>query len=194
MESLKNTVLAFLIGLLCFATNAISSENGIILNQNRHTGISETYTHDDIKRSVFAEANRIDGLSQVLSIKEVRPDYEFLAGVVRNAARAGTQSFKSFSAFKRALGPAGSGKAWHHIVEQNPANIAKFGVESIHTTGNLIKLPHGAGLIHAKISGHYSSIQRFTGGKTVRQWLNTKSFEFQRNYGLQKLKEFGWAP
>ena len=49
MESPKNTVLAFLISLLCFATNAISSENEIILNQNRHTGISETYIHDNIK-------------------------------------------------------------------------------------------------------------------------------------------------
>lgn len=110
------------------------------------------------------------------------------------AARTGTQSFKSFSAFKRAMGPAGKGKAWHHIVEQNPANIAKFGPEAIHNTGNLMKLPHGAGTIHAKISGHYSSIQGFTGGKTVRQWLNTKSFDFQRNYGLKKLKEFGWTP
>lgn len=116
------------------------------------------------------------------------------SGVRSIAPGGGVQSFQSFSAFKRAMGPAGPGKAWHHIVEQNPANLGKFGADVIHTTSNVIKLPHGAGSIHAKISGHYSSIQRYTGGKTVRKWLNTKSFEFQRNYGIQKLKEFGWTP
>lgn len=48
----------------------------------------------------------------------------------------GSQSFKSFSAFKKAMGPAGKGKAWHHIVEQNPANIARFEPEAIHKLKN----------------------------------------------------------
>ena len=29
-------------------------------------------------------------------------------------------------------------------------------------------------------------------GLTVRQWLNTKSFEEQYEYGIKMLKEFGW--
>ena len=89
--------------------------------------------------------------------------------------------------------PAGQGQAWHHIVEQTPGNIAKFGNELIHNTENLIRLPHGAGSIHAKISGYYSSKDFFTGGKTVRQWLSTQSFEEQYEFGVQILKKFGWT-
>ncbi len=55
-----------------------------------------------------------------------------------------------------------------------------------------MKLPHGAGSIHAKISGHYSSKQLFTNGQTVRQWLSTQSYEAQYNYGTKMLKQFGW--
>ncbi|MEM0942124.1 MAG: hypothetical protein AAGI25_20385, partial [Bacteroidota bacterium] len=113
---------------------------------------------------------------------------------IRRVARGVTQSFKSFSAFKRAMGPAGPGKAWHHIVEQNPANIAKFGAEAIHTMDNMIKLPHGAGSIHARISGFYSSKQAFTGGQTVRQWLSTQSYQAQYDFGIKTLKQFGWTP
>lgn len=74
----------------------------------------------------------------------------------------------------------------------NAANIAKFGVNKIHNINNLIKLPHGKGTIHAQISGFYSSIQRFTNGKRVRDWLSNKNFDGQFNYGLEKLKDFGW--
>jgi hypothetical protein len=103
-----------------------------------------------------------------------------------------SRGFSSFSAFKRAMGNAGEGKAWHHIVEQTPSNVVKFGAENIHNTNNLMKLPHGKASIHAKISGYYSSKQFFTGGKTVREWLSTQSYEYQYNFGIQKLKEFGW--
>ena len=88
-------------------------------------------------------------------------------------AKGRAQGFNSFSAFKRAMGPAGTGQAWHHVVEQTPGNIATFGNQTVHNSGNLIKLPHGAGTIHARVSGHYSSIQPFTNGQTVRQWLST---------------------
>ncbi|WP_197421738.1 hypothetical protein [Prevotella sp. DNF00663] len=64
----------------------------------------------------------------------------------------------------------------------------------IHNTNNLIKLPHGAGSIHAKVSGYYSSIQPFTGGKTVRQWLSTQSYDAQYKFGIETLKKFGWNP
>lgn len=90
------------------------------------------------------------------------------------------------------MGPAGPGQAWHHIVEQTPGNLAKFGNQTIHNTGNLMKLPHGAGSIHARVSGYYSSIQPFTGGQTVRQWLSTQSYQSQYNFGIKTLKQFGW--
>ena len=114
-------------------------------------------------------------------------------GVAVGGVKAGAQGFTSFSAFKRAMGPAGPGKAWHHIVEQTPGNVAKFGSQTIHNTGNLMKLPSGAGSIHAQVSGYYSSIQPFTGGLTVRQWLSTQSYQAQYNFGIQTLTKFGWV-
>lgn len=103
-------------------------------------------------------------------------------------------SFSSFSAFKRAMGPAGPGQAWHHVIEQNASNVAKFGPEAIHNTGNLMKLPHGAGSIHAKVSGFYSSKQPFTAGQTVRQWVGNQSYQQQYDFGIKTLNQFGWKP
>ena len=79
-------------------------------------------------------------------------------------------------------------------MEQGGGNVQRFGAEAIHNTNNLIKLPHGKGSIHNKISGFYSSKQRFTNGKTVRQWLRNKPFKEQYEFGIQKLKDFGWTP
>lgn len=107
------------------------------------------------------------------------------------ATQAGSQGFRSFTAFKRAMGPAGPGQAWHHIVEQTPGNIARFGPETIHNTANLVKLPHGAGSIHARVSGLYSSIRPDITGSTsltVRQWLGTQSFEVQSAFGQRAVQ------
>ncbi|MBL7758264.1 MAG: hypothetical protein JNL59_12750, partial [Chitinophagaceae bacterium] len=81
----------------------------------------------------------------------------FTGGISGWFRKAGGTGFNSFNEFKSVYGSAGKGKAWHHIVEQNPANIAKFGAQRIHNTENLIRLEHGAGSIHAKVSGYYSS-------------------------------------
>jgi hypothetical protein len=92
------------------------------------------------------------------------------------------------------MGPAGPGQAWHHIVEQTPGNIARFGAEAVHNTGNLVPLAHGAGSIHARISGLYSSIRpAITGSNTltVRQWLSTQSFEAQAAFGRQAIENVG---
>ena len=100
-----------------------------------------------------------------------------------DAARGG---FKSFSSLKRALGPAGEGKQWHHIVEQS--QVGRFGPEAIHNVDNVVAIPTD---IHRKISGFYSSKQPFTGDQTVRQWLSGQSFEQQRAFGEQVLRNFG---
>ena len=120
--------------------------------------------------------------------------------VVQNGANIITNNtgsgYNSFNAFKYAQGPAGSGMAWHHIVEQNPTNISSFGSQAINNTSNLIRLPSGVGLLHQRISGYYSSIQPLVTGSdtlTVRQWLQTKSFEFQWNFGIELIMRFGGA-
>ncbi len=61
----------------------------------------------------------------------------------------------------------------------------------LHNTRNLIKPEDTKGSIHRKISGYYSSKQDFSRPLTVREWLSKKSFEYQYNYGIDKLKEFG---
>ena len=107
--------------------------------------------------------------------------------VTPNAAR----SFGSFSALKRYLGSPGTGNQWHHIVEQTPGNIQRFGAEAIHTTDNVVAIPASVHVGKGSISAFYSSIQPGTGGLTVRRWLSTQSLAEQRQYGLDVLKKFG---
>ena len=70
---------------------------------------------------------------------------------------------------------------WHHIGEQSQIKNSRvwFAPEQIHNVGNVIALPSGKGSIHSEISRYYSSKNLFTGGKTVRDWLSTKSFKEQ---------------
>ena len=58
------------------------------------------------------------------------------------------QGFQTFGEFKRTMGVAGSGLAWHHIVGQTTSNLQRFGAEAIHNTANLVRLEHGTGSIH----------------------------------------------
>jgi RHS repeat-associated protein len=105
------------------------------------------------------------------------------------------QSGKGFSTFndaKKALGSAGDGKAWHHIVEQNQIGNSGFSATNINNTKNLVSVESGfSGSIHSQVSGHYSSIQQYTNGQTVRQWLSGQSFQEQFEYGLQQLSKYG---
>src|SRR5262249_51248765 len=52
----------------------------------------------------------------------------------------GHRAWGSFSGFKSAMGPAGPGKEWHHIIEQTPRNVTRFGGEALHNTENIITL------------------------------------------------------
>ncbi len=104
------------------------------------------------------------------------------------------QGFKTFSEFKKAVGTAGTGQAWHHIVGQTTSNLRRFGAQAIHNTGNLVRLPHGKGSIHQEISNFYSSVQpELTGASdiTVREWIGTQSFEEQQDFGIRVIRAFG---
>lgn len=104
------------------------------------------------------------------------------------------KGYKTFESFKNANGNAGDNQAWHHIVEQHSDNIAKFGAENIHNTGNLVNIPGGyKGSLHSKITGLYNSKNfEITGNttQTVRQWLSTQSFDAQYQFGVEKLLAF----
>ncbi|MEG4334953.1 hypothetical protein QUB40_23880 [Microcoleus sp. AT9_A2] len=104
------------------------------------------------------------------------------------------QGFQTFGEFKRTMGVAGSGLAWHHIVGQTTSNLQRFGAEAIHNTGNLVRLEHGTGSIHQEITNFYNSVQpELTGTNTltVRGWLSTQSFAEQQNFGIRVIIAFG---
>ncbi|HEY4640546.1 MAG TPA: hypothetical protein VII75_04325, partial [Thermoanaerobaculia bacterium] len=100
-------------------------------------------------------------------------------------------AFDSFRAFKKWAGDAGTDFDWHHIVEQNPGNIKAFGKKAIQNSVNLFKVLKNVHRGKGSISAYYSSKQAFTAGLTVRQWLATKSYAEQFEFGMQVLKTFG---
>ena len=106
------------------------------------------------------------------------------------------EGFPSFDAFKKTsleelllkhFGPAGDGKEYHHIVEQGGANEDNIPAEELHSTENIIPLP---GPIHDLVSAKYSK-EYDEAGITVRQWLQTQSFDEQYKYGLKVLRDVG---
>ncbi|WP_342374528.1 hypothetical protein NVS55_24625 [Myxococcus stipitatus] len=110
-----------------------------------------------------------------------------VSGATSTSGPTGGKSYSSFKSFKRAMGRAGPGKEWHHIVEQTDGNVGRFGPKSLHNTENIVALDKD---LHSKISALYSSIQyRVTGSRTmtVRDWLRGQSFEAQRDFGLRAL-------
>lgn len=97
------------------------------------------------------------------------------------------RSWGSFSGLRNALGSAGAGKQWHHIVEQTPGNVARFGPHALHNTQNVIPLEEA---LHLRLSAFYSrKVAGITGSTelTVRQWLSTQSYEAQQRFGLMAL-------
>ncbi|QAT85509.1 putative lipoprotein [Corallococcus coralloides] len=104
----------------------------------------------------------------------------------------GARSWNSFSALKRARGPAGQGKQWHHIVEQTDGNVRRFGPQALHNTENVIAIDEA---VHLEISRYYSSKDiAVTGGQTIRQWLSSQSLQAQRDFGIKTLIRVGAVP
>ncbi len=109
------------------------------------------------------------------------------SGATPSAGPPGMKSYSSFKSFKRAMGPAGPGKEWHHIVEQTDGNVGRFGPKAIHNTENVIALDKE---LHTRVSAFYSS-KRFditNTMQTVREWMRTQSFEAQRDFGLRAVE------
>ncbi len=105
-----------------------------------------------------------------------------------NTASQGAQSFNSFKTLKRALGPAGDGRVYHHIVEQRKTNVARFGAQAIHNTANVVNVPRE---VNVRLNALYSSKRPDITGSTtlrVREWLNTKSYADHQAFGLRALE------
>ncbi|MEO8300101.1 MAG: hypothetical protein ABI574_20100, partial [Burkholderiales bacterium] len=99
-------------------------------------------------------------------------------------------SFNSGRELRAAMSPA-PGEQIHHIVEQTPSNVARFGEGAIHNTANALPVAGDLHIGKGSISAFYSSKQPFTEGMTVRQWLRPQSFDEQYQFGTQILRDFG---
>jgi hypothetical protein len=80
---------------------------------------------------------------------------------------------------------AGSGQQYHHIVTQGGANATKIPAEQLQNTDNVIRLPT---LLHEAVNGEYSRRRRGT-NMTEYQWLQTQSYDVQREEGLRILRK-----
>ena len=99
------------------------------------------------------------------------------------------QGYASFDQLKNAVGTAGDGNDWHHIVEQSQIAKSGFSAEQIHNTSNIVAIDHAT---HMKITGYYNTKSfDFTSGLSVRDWLSGQSFEVQYEFGVGVLKNFG---
>ena len=143
---------------------------------------------------LFIGTGEAKAATETLEIANILEKGAKIAEEARTLGKTATaleEGYETFNAFKKANGSAGKGYAWHHIVEQNPSNIEKFGNRAIHTESNLVKLPHGKETLHSKVSGYYSRKAPFTKGR-VRDVVNKMSYEDQYNHGVEILKKFGW--
>jgi hypothetical protein len=101
-----------------------------------------------------------------------------------NPLRGGV-GYNSFDALKSALGSAGPGRVWHHIVEQCQGKCTRstFPSKMINNTKNVVAVPKE---VNQRIADFYS--RTVPGTKmTLRDWLSKKSFKEQHEYGKKLL-------
>ena len=119
----------------------------------------------------------------------IRGGVAYVSGqAVTGSSIAAPIGFSTFSKLKEFIGSPGDGNQWHHIVEQ--CQIAKSGFTStmIHATNNIYAVSAD---VHRQISAYYSSIQEFSNGMRVRDWLAGQGFDEQYKFGIEVLKMFG---
>lgn len=134
-----------LIILCCFQLSIIPvSASPVIFDQDHHICISEIYTYDEIESSAHVEVDHTAGLSQVLSVKEVRADHEVLAGVASVVTKGGKSVLSAGELARienaatrinkpitvvgsRASGKAGAYSDWDYVIEGlNSKNWSKI--------------------------------------------------------------------
>ncbi len=147
-------------------------------------------------------------LDDVAQLAVQAKELEMLAHVATEFAQKGpasleelfvsleNESFRSYNEFKKyeleeslekRFGPAGEGRQYHHIVEQNTnKNIIRESL--LQSTRNIVKIPT---LFHEAISAIYSRPAPEDSTVTLRERLKTKSFEEQHEYGLKVLRRLG---
>jgi RHS repeat-associated protein len=97
------------------------------------------------------------------------------------------KGFDTFKQLKGEVGSPGQGNEWHHIVEQCQIIKSDFCPQIVQNTNNIVAISKTT---HRAISGYYSSVQPFTNGMIVRNWLAGQSFSNQYEFGINVIKMF----
>jgi hypothetical protein len=107
----------------------------------------------------------------------------------------GYEDFSSYDAFYKGepslqflakrFGPAGDGQQYHHIVTQGGANADNILPEELQNTNNIIRLPT---LLHEAVNAEYLKPELGT-NMTKYQWLQTQTYDVQREEGLKILRD-----
>jgi hypothetical protein len=105
------------------------------------------------------------------------------AAAEETAIGLGTEEggYSSFSAAKSGLGSPGSGNVYDHLVEQSQVGKSGFSLRQVNNPENLNPVPSELNQIKAN---YYNSIQPFSNGLRVRNWLAGQTFEDQWNFGM----------
>lgn len=84
------------------------------------------------------------------------------------------------------MGSPGQGNVFDHVVEQSQIRRSGFAADEIHNPFNMNPVSAGTNQLKAN---YYSSKQPFTGGGTVRDWMNGQSFADQYEFGMDVLRK-----
>ena len=78
----------------------------------------------------------------------------------------------------------------HHIVEQNPANRAKFGDDAIDDPSNIVYVPR---LKHEEVTARFNrkAADDPSDRRIVRDVISNMDFQEQREKGLEVLRDLG---
>ena len=104
-----------------------------------------------------------------------------------SGATSAGKGFDTYRQLKNEIGSPGAGNEWHHIVEQSQISKSGFSPQMIQNTNNIMSISKTT---HRAISGYYSSVQPFTNGMIVRNWLAGQSFNAQYEFGMNVIKMF----
>jgi len=182
--------------LVLVSTAAIGETAALLSKAPKLPGFAQASQMGARPGSVGVLAAAAEAETVIVSVNEGTLRVVLPAQVLTMAASGSSsgniyRAWQSHRGLTKALGSAGKGRQWHHIVEQTPGNVARFGPEALHNTENVIPINEGT---HRAISGYYSSTRSFTGGRTIREWLSTQSYEAQRAFGVQTLRDYGVMP
>jgi hypothetical protein len=163
---------------------------------------------DPIGPAEVGDALAVEQAAEIAAqIKEVGQEAEAALDFVKQGPREledlyaskKPDAFDSFDAFKKTddadaadlekqFGEAGDGYDYHHIVEQ-AANGRRLTLRELNSTTNIIKIPR---LLHEEINVEYATKRDINGVyQSLRQSLQGKSFEEQREAGIAVLRKLG---